>query len=140
MLLKIMVQILVAVVLLAGIYVLFFEQRERRSGGDRRSGMRGGRRAADLSALKNTGFIETSARIAQSLDMLRGQAAPQGIAPGIDAALAVSQEDIARLAGISNYRTREALKLLERQGVVRLERIGLTILDPQALHQRAVQF
>ena len=133
MLLKIVVQMLVAVIFAYGIYVIFFERKERRLGRDRRGGMRGGRRAADLTALTHIGFIESSARIALSLDSLRGQVAPRGVAPGIDAALAVSNEDIARLAGLSNYRTREALKLLERRGVVRLERVGLTILDPQAL-------
>lgn len=126
MLLKIVVQLSAALILAAGFYAIFLQRRERRP-------------APEAVPVENAGFLDSSARIALSLDALRAQAAPHGLAPGIDAAIAVSQEDIARLAGLSNYRTREALRLLERQGVVRLERVGLTILDPQALHERAAQ-
>jgi hypothetical protein len=124
MLLKIVVQLLVALILAAGLYAMYFQRRERRP-------------MPATFPLENAGFIESSVRVALSLDVLRGHVAPRGLAPGIDAALAVSQEDIARLAGLSNYRTREALKLLEQRGVLRLERIGLTILDPQALTSAA---
>jgi hypothetical protein len=126
MLLKIVVQLLTAVILAAGLYAVFLQRRERRT-------------SSDTIPLESAAFVDSSARIALSLDALRGQAAPQGLAPGIDAALALSPEDIARLAGLSNYRTREALRLLERQGVLRLEHVGLTILDPAALHARAAQ-
>jgi len=122
MILKIVVQLLVAVILFAGLYAMYFQRRDRRP-------------VPETAPSENAGFIESSARIALSLDSLRGQVAPRGVAPGIDAALAVSPEDIARLAGLSNYRTREALNLLERRGVLRLERVGLTILDPQALRR-----
>lgn len=120
MFLKIVVQLLVAVILAAGLYAMYFQRRERRP-------------LAASTTLENAGFIDSSARVALSLDSLCAQAAPHGLAPGIDPALAVSQEDIARLAGLSRYRTREALQLLERRGVLRLEHVGLTILDPQAL-------
>ena len=120
MVLKIVVQFLITVIFFAGLYSMYFQRRERRP-------------VPEAVPLEDAGFMESSARIALSLDSLREQAAPRGLAPGIYPALAVSQEDIARLAGLSNYRTREALRLLERRGILRLERVGLTILDPQAL-------
>jgi hypothetical protein len=119
MLITVLVQILVAAIIAYGIYVLFFERRPQPP--------------PEIPVGDGPVFLESGARVAHSLDSLRGQVAPRGVAPGIDAALAVSQEEIARLAGLSRYRTREALRLLERRGVVRLEHVGLTILDPQAL-------
>lgn len=51
--------------------------------------------------------------------------------------LAVSQEEIASLAGVSRPRCNRALKQLEELGLVKLEYGGLTVLDLEALRRFA---
>ena len=53
--------------------------------------------------------------------------------PGIQTALVISQEEIAELAGLSRQRTNEALKFLGGKGLLRTERVGITILDLKGL-------
>ena len=45
----------------------------------------------------------------------------------------ISQEEIAELAGLSRQRTNEALKFLGEKGLLRTERVGITILDLKGL-------
>ncbi|HEY3077482.1 MAG TPA: Crp/Fnr family transcriptional regulator [Burkholderiales bacterium] len=74
-------------------------------------------------------LLEPNARVALSLGSLYNPL----LSPGIDSALVISQEEIAELAGLSRQRTNEALKFLEQKGLVRVHRVGLTILDLEGL-------
>jgi CRP/FNR family transcriptional regulator, cyclic AMP receptor protein len=74
-------------------------------------------------------LLDPNARVALSLASLFS---PQ-LSPGIQQALVISQEEIAELAGLSRQRTNEALKFLGEKGLLRTERVGITILDLKGL-------
>ena len=74
-------------------------------------------------------LLEPNARVALSLAALYNPL----LSPGIESALVISQEEIAELSGLSRQRTNEALKSLETKGLVRVQRVGLTILDLEGL-------
>ena len=74
-------------------------------------------------------LMDPNARVALSLASLFN---PQ-LSPGIGSALVISQEEIAELAGLSRQRTNEALKYLSEKGLLRTERVGVTILDLKGL-------
>lgn len=74
-------------------------------------------------------LLDPNARVALSLASLFN---PQ-LSPGIESALVISQEEIAELAGLSRQRTNEALKFLSERGLLRIERVGITILDLKGL-------
>jgi CRP/FNR family cyclic AMP-dependent transcriptional regulator len=74
-------------------------------------------------------LLDPNARVALSLASLFN---PQ-LSPGIESALVISQDEIAELAGLSRQRTNEALKVLAEKGLLRTERVGITILDLKAL-------
>jgi len=74
-------------------------------------------------------LLEPNARVALSLAALYNPL----LSPGIESALVISQEEIAELAGLSRQRTNEALKHLEENGLLRVQRVGLTILDLEGL-------
>ncbi|MGE8589550.1 MAG: Crp/Fnr family transcriptional regulator, partial [Alcaligenes sp.] len=52
--------------------------------------------------------------------------------------LKISQEEIASLCGVSRQRCNAALTRLARAGVLRTHYGGMTILDKDALYQRAL--
>jgi CRP/FNR family cyclic AMP-dependent transcriptional regulator len=76
-------------------------------------------------------LMEPEARVALSLASLFNPV----LSPGTDPALTISQDEIAELAGLSRQRTNEALKILEERGLLRIERVGITILDLAGLEQ-----
>ena len=76
-------------------------------------------------------LLDPTARVALSLASLFN---PQ-LSPGIETALVMSQDEIAELAGLSRQRTNEALKVLAEKGLLRTERIGVTILDLNGLQR-----
>jgi len=78
---------------------------------------------------KRDRLLEPNARVALSLASLFNPL----LSPGTESALAISQDEIADLAGLSRQRTNEALRLLEARGLLRIERVGITILDLNAL-------
>ncbi len=49
--------------------------------------------------------------------------------PDIETHLDLSQEELGLLSGISRQQTNEGLRLLEADGLVRVERGGITVLD-----------
>ena len=53
--------------------------------------------------------------------------------PGIGPSLPISQEEIAQLAGISRQRANQALQVLEKQGLLRVEYGGITVRDLEGL-------
>ncbi len=74
-------------------------------------------------------LLDPNARVALSLASLFNAQ----LSPGIESALVISQEEIAELAGLSRQRTNEALKFLGEKGLLRIERVGITILDLKGL-------
>ena len=65
------------------------------------------------------------ARLARSLAGLYNPV----LYPGLRATLPVSQEELGQLVGLSRQRVNQALKQLEREGLVRVEYGGVTVLD-----------
>jgi CRP-like cAMP-binding protein len=55
--------------------------------------------------------------------------------PGIGPQLQISQEEIGYLAGLSRQRANQALKTLERAGLLRIEYGGITVLDLDGLRK-----
>ena len=53
--------------------------------------------------------------------------------PGVGEVLRITQQELAYLVGLSRQRVNEALSLLERRGIIRVEYGGLRILDLNAL-------
>jgi CRP-like cAMP-binding protein len=74
-------------------------------------------------------LMEPNARVALTLASLFNPL----LSPGIETALIMSQEEIAELSGLSRQRTNEALKVLSDKGLLRTERVGITILDLKGL-------
>ena len=70
-------------------------------------------------------LLEPDARVALSLASLFNPI----LSPGTERTLVITQDEIAELAGLSRQRTNEALKRLEERGMLRVERVGITILD-----------
>lgn len=74
-------------------------------------------------------FKETSARVAFCIAELFN---PQ-LFPGTEARLAISQDEIARLSGLSRQHTNRALRDLELAGLVRIRYGAIEVLDLQGL-------
>jgi CRP/FNR family cyclic AMP-dependent transcriptional regulator len=74
-------------------------------------------------------LMEPNARVALTLASLFNPL----LSPGIESALIMSQDEIAELSGLSRQRTNEALKVLGERGLLRTERVGITILDLKGL-------
>ena len=55
--------------------------------------------------------------------------------PGIGSVLRISQEEIGHLVGLSRPRVNQALKLLQKRKLLRIERVGITILDLERLRR-----
>jgi CRP/FNR family cyclic AMP-dependent transcriptional regulator len=74
-------------------------------------------------------LLDPNARVALSLASLFNPV----LSPGTERTLVISQDEVAELAGLSRQRTNEALKVLERLGMLRIERVGITVLDLEKL-------
>jgi CRP-like cAMP-binding protein len=74
-------------------------------------------------------LLEPDARVALSLASLFNPI----LSPGTERTLQISQDEVAELAGLSRQRTNESLKVLEQYGMLRIERVGITILDLEQL-------
>jgi CRP-like cAMP-binding protein len=87
------------------------------------------RLALFISMLEHERLLETDARVARCLASLFNPI----LYPGSGQRLAISQEEIGFLSGVSRQRVNQALQVLERDGLVRVEYGGLTILDLERL-------
>jgi CRP/FNR family cyclic AMP-dependent transcriptional regulator len=76
-------------------------------------------------------LLEPDARVALSLASLFNPI----LSPGTERTLVISQDEVAELAGLSRQRTNESLKVLEQRGMLRIERVGITILDLEQLRR-----
>ena len=74
-------------------------------------------------------LLEPDARVARSLAAMFNP----HLYPGIGPQLQISQEEIGYLAGLSRQRANQALKALEKAGLLRVEYGGITVLDLDGL-------
>lgn len=78
-----------------------------------------------IGMVEHDRLLEPDARVARSLAAMFNP----HLYPGIGAQLQISQEEIGYLAGLSRQRANQALKALEKTGLLRIEYGGITILD-----------
>ena len=76
-------------------------------------------------------LLEPDARVARSLAAMFNP----HLYPGIGPQLHISQEEIGYLAGLSRQRANQALKTLEKAGLLRVEYGGITVLDLEGLRR-----
>ena len=82
-----------------------------------------------ISMLEHERLLETDARVARCLASLFNPI----LYPGGGQRIAISQEEIGFLSGVSRQRVNQALQVLEKEGLVAVEYGGLTILDLEGL-------
>ena len=76
-------------------------------------------------------LLEPDARVARSLAAMFNPY----LYPGIGPQLQISQEEIGYLAGLSRQRANQALKTLEKAGLLRVEYGSSTVLDLEGLRK-----
>ena len=87
------------------------------------------RLALFISMLEHERLLDTDARVARCLASLFNPI----LYPGVGQRIAISQEEIGFLSGVSRQRVNQALQVLEKEGLVAVEYGGLTILDLERL-------
>jgi CRP/FNR family transcriptional regulator, cyclic AMP receptor protein len=78
-----------------------------------------------ITLVESERLLEPDARVARSLSVLFNPV----LYPGIGRQLQVSQEEIGLLSGVSRQRVNQALQVLERAGLLRVEYGSVTVLD-----------
>ena len=78
-----------------------------------------------IALMENERLLEPDARVARSLGALFNAV----LYPGIGRQLQISQEEIGFLAGVSRQRVNQALQVLEKVGLLRVEYGGVTVID-----------
>jgi CRP/FNR family cyclic AMP-dependent transcriptional regulator len=78
-----------------------------------------------IGMLENDRIRGPDTRVAQCL---AGLFNPQ-LSPGTDRTLPISQEEIGHLSGLSRQRVNHALQVLEKRGLLRVEHVGITVMD-----------
>lgn len=74
-------------------------------------------------------MLDPDARVARCLAALFNPY----LYPGVGPQLQISQEEIGLLSGVSRQRANQALQVLEKEGLLRVEYGGITVLDPDGL-------
>ena len=113
--------------LVAGITVPTFDWLLDRSIGFNRFVMRQlNERLGQFIGLVEYGrLLDVDARVARCLASMFNPY----LYPGIGTQLAISQEEIGYLAGVSRQRVNQALKRLEKEGLLKVEYGGITVVD-----------
>ena len=78
-----------------------------------------------ITLVEGERLLEPDARVARSLAVLFNPV----LYPGIGRQLQISQEEIGFLSGVSRQRVNQALQVLEKAGVLRVEYGSVTVLD-----------
>jgi CRP-like cAMP-binding protein len=89
------------------------------------------RLAQFTSLIKCDRLLDPAARLAGSISRLIGQSAYVSASARLD----LTQEEMALVAGLSRQTVSECLRILEDQGLLRLERGRVVILDCKRLHR-----
>ena len=84
-----------------------------------------------IAAVEYVRLLDIDSRVARAVTSLFNAQ----LYPGIGGALEISQEEIGLLAGISRQRANQALKVLEQQGLVRVDYGVIEVLDLVGLRQ-----
>jgi CRP-like cAMP-binding protein len=82
-----------------------------------------------VGMVENDRLLDPEGRVARCLAGLFNPV----LYPGIGAQIQISQEEIGYLAGVSRQRVNQALKVLEQNGLLKVEYGGLTVLDLEGL-------
>jgi len=82
-----------------------------------------------IAMVEHDRLLEPDARVARSLAAMFNPY----LYPGIGPQLQISQEEIGYLAGLSRQRANQALKTLEKAGLLRVEYGSITVLDLEGL-------
>lgn len=78
-----------------------------------------------ISLVESQRLLEPDGRVARSLFELFNPV----LYPGLGRQLQISQEEIGLLAGVSRQRVNQALQVLEKAGLLRIEYGGITVID-----------
>lgn len=84
-----------------------------------------------IGLLESERLHDTDTRVARSISIMFNPV----LYPGQNTTLAISQEELGHLAGVSRQRVNRSLKLLEDAGFLRVEYGGVTILDLEGLRR-----
>ncbi|MBY4896605.1 Crp/Fnr family transcriptional regulator [Cupriavidus sp. AU9028] len=84
-----------------------------------------------IAAVEYERLLDIDSRVARAVSSLFNDR----LYPGIGTRLEISQEEIGLLAGISRQRANQALKVLEQQGLVRVDYGVIEVLDLEGLRQ-----
>ena len=82
-----------------------------------------------IGLLESERLLDIDARVARTLAALFHPV----LQPGIEARIAISQEEIGYLAGVSRQRVNKSLRLLEADGFLTTQYGGVTVLDLEGL-------
>ncbi|MBR8458796.1 Crp/Fnr family transcriptional regulator [Burkholderia dolosa] len=82
-----------------------------------------------IASIQNSRLLDVDARVAQSLAQLFNP----DLYPDTGPSLAISQEELGMLVGVSRQRINQALQQLERRGVLRLAYNQIDVVDLAAL-------
>lgn len=84
-----------------------------------------------IGLLESERLHDTDTRVARSISIMFNPV----LYPGQNTTLAISQEELGHLAGVSRQRVNRSLKRLEDAGFLRIEYGGVTILDLDGLRR-----
>ncbi len=84
-----------------------------------------------IGLLESERLLDIDARVARTLAALFHPV----LQPGIDSRIAISQEEIGYLAGVSRQRVNKALRQLEDDGFLTTQYGGITVLDLEGLRR-----
>ncbi|MBL8479378.1 MAG: Crp/Fnr family transcriptional regulator [Sterolibacteriaceae bacterium] len=84
-----------------------------------------------IGLLESERLLDIDARVARTLAALFHPV----LQPGIEARIAISQEEIGYLAGVSRQRVNKSLRLLEADGFLTTQYGGVTVLDLDGLRR-----
>jgi CRP-like cAMP-binding protein len=91
------------------------------------------RLAQFIAIVENDRLLEPDARVARALAQLFNPL----LYPGTASQLQLSQEEIGLLSGVSRQRANQALQVLERAGLLKVEYGGVRVLDLEGLKRFA---
>ena len=84
-----------------------------------------------IAAVEYERLLDIDSRVARAVSSLFNE----HLYPGLGTTLEISQEEIGLLAGISRQRANQALKVLEQQGLVKVDYGVIEVLDLEGLQQ-----
>lgn len=88
-----------------------------------------------IGMVENDRLLDPDTRVARCLGSMFNSHLFPGLDPGPDKLIQISQEELGLLSGASRQRVNQALQLLERQGLLRLDYGGICILDLEGLRR-----